>query len=96
MLIKLLDHFSIGQRKLTGGKIHLIIMVADHCARISGDMPNYEQKLFKIPMLWVGGALSKKGIRIEKLGSQVDIPITVLNQLGLSGRFSFCKGSVIR
>jgi phosphoglycerol transferase MdoB-like AlkP superfamily enzyme len=69
----------------------LIIMVADHAARVYSDMPNYEQKVFKIPMLWVGGALAKRGVRIEKLGGQVDIPITVLNQLGLTGNFPFAK-----
>ncbi len=69
----------------------LIILVADHCARISSDMPNYKQNVFKIPMLWVGGALLKRDIRIEKLGSQVDIPVTLLNQLGLTGNFPFSK-----
>jgi phosphoglycerol transferase MdoB-like AlkP superfamily enzyme len=69
----------------------LVIMVADHCCRISTDMPVYTREVFKIPMLWIGGALSKKGIRIEKLGSQVDIPVTLLNQLGLSGNFPFGK-----
>ena len=69
----------------------LIILVADHCARILSDMPNYKQNVFKIPMLWIGGALSKKGIMIGKLGSQVDIPVTLLNQLGLSGKFPFSK-----
>jgi len=69
----------------------LIIMVADHCCRVSSDMTIYSQNLFKIPMLWVGGALSQKGITIEKLGSQVDIPITLLNQLGLEGSFPFAK-----
>ncbi|MGC1390286.1 MAG: sulfatase-like hydrolase/transferase [Bacteroidales bacterium] len=69
----------------------LIILVADHCARILSDMPNYKQNVFKIPMLWIGGALSKKDLRISKLGSQVDIPVTLLNQLGLSGNFPFSK-----
>jgi phosphoglycerol transferase MdoB-like AlkP superfamily enzyme len=69
----------------------LIIMVADHAARISGDIPNYSGTVFKIPMLWVGGALAKRGFRIEKLGSQVDIPTTLLNQLGLTGNFPFSK-----
>ena len=69
----------------------LIILVADHGARISSDILNYSQEVFRIPMLWIGGALSKKGVRIEKLGSQVDIPVTLLNQLGLSGNFPFSK-----
>jgi phosphoglycerol transferase MdoB-like AlkP superfamily enzyme len=69
----------------------LIILVADHCARIYSDMPNYKPNVFKIPMLWIGGALSKRNIKIEKLGSQVDIPVTLLNQLGLTGNFPFSK-----
>ena len=69
----------------------LIILVADHCARILSDMPNYKQNVFKIPMLWIGGALSKTDVRIGKLGGQVDIPVTLLNQLGLSGNFPFSK-----
>jgi phosphoglycerol transferase MdoB-like AlkP superfamily enzyme len=69
----------------------LIIMVADHCARIYSDMANYKQNVFKIPMLWVGGALSKTGLRVRKLGSQVDIPTTVLDQMGIKGSFPFGK-----
>ena len=69
----------------------LIIMVADHAARIYDDMPNYKQNVFKIPMLWVGGALTKHGMRISKVGSQVDIPVTLLDQLGLKGDFPFSK-----
>jgi phosphoglycerol transferase MdoB-like AlkP superfamily enzyme len=42
-------------------------------------------------MLWIGGAISKKGLRIEKLGSQVDIPTTLLNQMGISASFPFAK-----
>lgn len=68
----------------------LVIMVADHCCRITTDMTIYGQNLFKIPMLWMGGALDKSG-RVEKLGSQVDIPITFFNQLGIEGDFPFAK-----
>ena len=32
-----------------------------------------------------------EGGRITKAGSQVDIPVTLLNQLGLSGDFDFAK-----
>lgn len=69
----------------------LVIMVADHCARVYSDMPNYKQNVFRIPMLWVGGALAKKGIHIEKLASQTDIPVTLLDQLDLKGDFPFAK-----
>jgi phosphoglycerol transferase MdoB-like AlkP superfamily enzyme len=69
----------------------LIIMVADHAARITDDIPNYKQNVFKIPMLWVGGAILKKGLKVEKFGSQVDIPTTLLDQLGIGGNFPFAK-----
>jgi phosphoglycerol transferase MdoB-like AlkP superfamily enzyme len=69
----------------------LVILVADHCCRISTDIPVYSESIFRIPMLWIGGAVSSKGIRIGKLGSQVDIPVTLLNQLDLSGNFPFGK-----
>jgi phosphoglycerol transferase MdoB-like AlkP superfamily enzyme len=88
---KSLGSFLDWAKETSWWKNTLIIMVADHGARISGDMLNYSQEVFKIPMVWIGGALSKKGIRIEKLGSQVDIPITLFNQLGLNGSFPFAK-----
>jgi phosphoglycerol transferase MdoB-like AlkP superfamily enzyme len=69
----------------------LIVLVADHCARVSEEIPQYEQYVFKIPMLWIGGAVAERGIRINKLGSQVDIPLTLLNQLGMEGNFPFAK-----
>jgi phosphoglycerol transferase MdoB-like AlkP superfamily enzyme len=69
----------------------LIVLVADHCARVSEEIPQYEQNVFKIPMLWIGGAVAQRGIRINKLGSQVDIPLTILNQLGIKGNFPFAK-----
>jgi phosphoglycerol transferase MdoB-like AlkP superfamily enzyme len=69
----------------------LVILVADHCRRNSLEDLVYSQEIFKIPMLWLGGALEARGKRIEKLGTQVDIPITLINQLGLTGDFPFAK-----
>jgi phosphoglycerol transferase MdoB-like AlkP superfamily enzyme len=69
----------------------LVILVADHCRRNSLEDLVYSQEIFKIPMLWLGGALQTRGKRIEKLGTQVDIPITLINQLGLTGDFPFAK-----
>lgn len=69
----------------------LIILVADHCCKVTSDMIIYSRELFKIPMLWLGGALAKQGIIIEKKGSQVDIPLTLMNQLGMPGDYRFAK-----
>lgn len=78
--------------KTTGWwKNTLVIMVADHCGRVSEAMPAYSPELFKIPMLWTGGALSQTGLNISKHGDQADIPVTLMNQLGLSVSFPFGK-----
>lgn len=69
----------------------VVILVADHCGRVSEDQPVFTQELFKIPMLWIGGALESKGTIINKTGGQVDIPVTLLNQLGIAGTFPFAK-----
>ena len=42
-------------------------------------------------MLWLGGALSKGGIKIDKFGSQVDIPVTIADQLDIKSDFPFGK-----
>jgi phosphoglycerol transferase MdoB-like AlkP superfamily enzyme len=69
----------------------LVILVADHCARVTTEMPIYSLDAFKIPMLWIGGAVSKTGSRIEKHGSQTDIPATLCGQLDLLQFFPFGK-----
>ena len=69
----------------------LIIILADHCGRVNEEIPAYSPELFKIPMLWTGGALAGKGMNISKHGDQTDIPVTLMNQLGLSIRFPFGK-----
>jgi phosphoglycerol transferase MdoB-like AlkP superfamily enzyme len=69
----------------------LVVLVADHCARVSEDMSIFERDAFKIPMLWIGGAVVQKGIRVDKIGSQVDIPVTILTQLDITCSFPFAK-----
>jgi phosphoglycerol transferase MdoB-like AlkP superfamily enzyme len=39
----------------------LVILVADHCRRNSLEDLVYSQEIFKIPMLWLGGALQARG-----------------------------------
>lgn len=69
----------------------LVILVADHCGRFSDAFPIYSREMFKIPMVWIGGAVEKKGLKIDKLGSQADIPVTLFNQMGLPANFPFAK-----
>jgi phosphoglycerol transferase MdoB-like AlkP superfamily enzyme len=88
---KSLGSFLDRARQTSWWKNTLIIMVADHCCRVTPDIPIYSLKAFRIPMVWTGGAITKGGQRIEKLGSQVDIPVTLAGQLGLREEFPFGK-----
>ena len=69
----------------------LIILVADHCRRSSLEILAYSEEIFRIPMLWLGGALATTGVKIEKLGTQVDIPLTLFHQLNLDVNYPFAK-----
>ncbi|MBN2862757.1 MAG: LTA synthase family protein [Bacteroidales bacterium] len=69
----------------------LVVLVADHCRRNSGEDLIYSEDIFRIPMLWLGGALDKTGIQITKYGSQADIPLTLLNQLDMEDSYPFAK-----
>jgi phosphoglycerol transferase MdoB-like AlkP superfamily enzyme len=68
----------------------LVILVSDHCWRLPGT-PAFAPENFHIFMLWTGGAVAKKGTMMDKISSQVDIPVTLLHQLGLDSAFPFGK-----
>jgi phosphoglycerol transferase MdoB-like AlkP superfamily enzyme len=69
----------------------LIIITADHGIRFpeTGKVVND----FKIPMLWLGGAVQKKaGLVVDKLASQIDLSATLVKQLGWkSSPFPFSR-----
>ncbi|HEY8402331.1 MAG TPA: LTA synthase family protein, partial [Cytophagaceae bacterium] len=70
----------------------LIIIVADHGHTLPGSIyPTREPSEFKIPMLWLGGALTVKDT-VEQIGSQCDIATTLLTQLNIPAtNFKFGK-----
>ena len=69
----------------------LIVFVTDHGSRV-GNLSSYEKIRFNIPMLWLGGALNIRDTIIHKIGSQTDIPLTLLKQLDLPAEdFKFSK-----
>jgi phosphoglycerol transferase MdoB-like AlkP superfamily enzyme len=72
-------------------KNSLVILVSDHCRRNSVEEPVFSEEIFRIPMLWLGGALKEKGFRVDKYGSQADLPLTILNQLDIESSFPFGK-----
>ncbi|MBI5008054.1 MAG: LTA synthase family protein [Bacteroidia bacterium] len=88
---KTLGDFIEWAKQTDWWKNTLVIMVADHCGRVSETQPVFTTELFKIPMIWTGGAVKSGSRKIDKHGDQTDIPITVLNQLGINVVFPFGK-----
>ena len=70
----------------------LFILVADHGSRRPGNSQSHDIDRFKIPMLWLGGVLNDSIKINDKIGSQIDIPASLLNQLNQSSKnYSFSK-----
>jgi phosphoglycerol transferase MdoB-like AlkP superfamily enzyme len=66
-------------------KNSLVIVIADHGHAQPGSSGESDPEKFRIPMLWFGPALGKKGL-IEKKGNQTDLLATLSHQLGDSSR----------
>ena len=69
----------------------LIVLMADHCRRSSVNIPVYSEEIFRIPLLWLGGALAVEDSVISRTGNQYDLPLMIANQLKLKGDFPFSK-----
>lgn len=68
----------------------MVIITGDHGHLLPES--NNKAEDFRTPMLWIGGALNRKGIVIDKVVSQLDIAATLSKQAGLnSGIFPFSK-----
>jgi phosphoglycerol transferase MdoB-like AlkP superfamily enzyme len=86
-----IGNFIKAARQMPWWKNTLVILVGDHCRRNGADEPAYSEQIFRIPMLWTGGAVAPKGLRISKYASQTDIPSTLMHQLGIRTTFQFGK-----
>jgi len=70
----------------------LVVIIADHGSRLPGRLDDHEEKRFRIPMLWLGGALAVRDTVITRLGNQTDLPATILGQMDLDySEFRFSK-----
>jgi phosphoglycerol transferase MdoB-like AlkP superfamily enzyme len=69
----------------------LVILLADHGARITPDIDAFSHKIFRIPMIWTGGAVAERNMKVEKIGGQIDIGRTLVNQVGFQAVFPFSK-----
>ncbi len=70
----------------------LIIITADHGHRFPNPEELKDKKRFKIPMLWLGGAIDTRGTVISTLGGHTDIANTILGQVDhVKSNFMFSK-----
>ncbi len=70
----------------------LFVLIADHGHRYPGKDSYFVLNKFRIPMLWLGGALNCDSLTVSKTGSQVDMATTLLSQLGVNTHnFRFSK-----
>ena len=59
----------------------LVVLIPDHGCMFRR---NYEDtNYFHIPMIWCGGALRKRGVRVDKIMNQSDMAATLLAQLNI-------------
>jgi phosphoglycerol transferase MdoB-like AlkP superfamily enzyme len=90
---KAIGKFIENAKKQDWYKNTLIVIMADHGHSMpKHDGPFNSPKRFRIPMLWLGGALNKKGIEIDNICSQVDFSYTLLDLInGDNSDFVFSK-----
>ncbi len=70
----------------------LVIITADHGHRLPGNQILQSRERFRIPLLLIGGAITKKDTIIHTVGSQTDIANTLLAQLNAASTdFTFSK-----
>ena len=61
----------------------LVVLLADHGVRYVGNFVPNDPVKYEIPMLWLGGCLKQKGLKIDKYGCQPDLAATLLPQMGI-------------
>jgi phosphoglycerol transferase MdoB-like AlkP superfamily enzyme len=67
----------------------LVIITADHGHRFPNPQELKEKERFKIPMLWLGGAINQADLKIKNFSNQTDLANTLLNQLKLPSQSDF-------
>ncbi len=71
----------------------VVIIIGDHGHPLPATPHRADN--FRTPMLWLGGALSQRGISIDRVTSQLDIPAMLLGQAGWKNEyFPFSKNSL--
>ena len=70
----------------------LFVFVPDHAMQYPVDLDVFSVERYKIPMIFYGPALARTGVKIDVVGSQIDLAATLLGQLGIDhSDFTFSK-----
>jgi phosphoglycerol transferase MdoB-like AlkP superfamily enzyme len=89
---KSLGDFITKAKQQTWWQNTLVIIIADHGHRFPRNKEIIDKERFRIPMLWIGGAVSKRDTLIHTICNQTDIPNTLLAQLDQPhAEFNFSK-----
>ena len=89
---KCIGDFIAKAKKTNWWNNTLIIFVADHGSHMPGYSSTTDPVKYRIPMIWIGGALNVRDTIIHAYGSQVDIARTLIEQLQIkSTGFPFSR-----
>jgi phosphoglycerol transferase MdoB-like AlkP superfamily enzyme len=89
---RVLTEFIAQAKQQPWWKNTLVVIIADHGHPLP-ETP-YRINNFRIPMLWLGGALKTGGIVHDKIMNQTDLAATLAAQLGLTkASFPFSKNT---
>ncbi|WP_395805524.1 LTA synthase family protein [Daejeonella sp.] len=72
----------------------LFVIIADHGHRLPNDLPEFEARKYRIPLIFYGDVIKPefKGLKISKTGSQTDLVATLLNQVKIdASRYTWSK-----
>lgn len=70
----------------------LFVFMADHGTRHIGNLEPTSPDMYRIPLLFSGGVITKPGTVIETIGSQTDMIATLFDQLELDySKYQFSK-----
>lgn len=64
----------------------LIVLIADHGRSCPVSLKIFDEKRNRIPMLWLGGALKAKGVKVDSRGVQHDLAATLFSQIGFDAK----------
>ena len=86
-----LGHFIDQLKKLPVWKNTLVILMPDHSVLFPKTMQNQDPERYRIPMLWLGGAI-RQPMKIDTLAAQSDLAATLLAQMDVQAKgFKFSR-----